>query len=387
MRPRPAMPAPAQPAEPAPTSERTWAETFDLIPDAIALCDGAGRVVRGNLALHEVLGRSVEEVRQRPVDEALAPLRLAAAVDEAMSSGQVVRCDEAPPGGRTYSVTISPLTRDPAGGQGAVVLLRDVTSERRMQRRLILGERMAAVGQLVAGLAHEINNPVSFAFSNLELAREALASGRAQLHAELAEVPEMLDEVLIGLSRVRDIVRDLRTFTSTEVRNLSSQVYLDDLLDLAVRLTRSEVQGRARLVYERDLNPTPPIRGDAGTLSHVLLNLLGQALHNLPPPGEEGGAEHAITVRTRVDGGRGVVELLVADTGPTLSEEARAHLFEPFAQRRARLPPHMSAAIGMGLAVSYEVVRRHGGEIEARPAAPGNELWITLPLATAASSE
>lgn len=369
--------------------EREWQETLDTIPDAVAICDGEGRVLRANRALRDATGQPAP-LPPEDIDEALAPLRLKGRLKEALA-GEVLTWDEPLPGGRNYIVTVSPIARGARGARGepqegtsaaaAVLLLHDATAERRMQRRLLLGERMAAVGQLAAGLAHEINNPVSFAIANLQMARELLAR-HPDLAPPLQDMAEMLDECMVGMGRVRDIIRDLRTFTGTELRTTSSEVCLDDLLDLAVRLTRSEVQRRARLVYERDLVPTPPVRGDAGKLSHVLLNLLAHALHNLPPPDEAGGAAHCITVRTRTDRRRGMVELLVADTGPPLSEEARAHLFEPFAQRRVRLPPELSAAIGMGLAVSYEIVRRHGGEIEARPATvrAGNELLVRLPL-------
>jgi signal transduction histidine kinase len=388
--------------------EREWQETLDTIPDAVALCDGEGRVLRANRALRDATGHPdlaparPPSAPQEPcgIDAALAPLRLKGRLQEALA-GEVLTWDESLPGGRHYTVTLSPIARGeaPTGASpAAVLLLHDATAERRMQRRLLLGERMAAVGQLAAGLAHEINNPVSFAIANLQMARELLARHPGLFPDQappFSDMAEMLDECMVGMGRVRDIIRDLRTFTGTELRTTSSEVCLDDLLDLAMRLTRSEVQRRARLVYERDLLPTPPVRGDAGKLSHVLLNLLAHALHNLPPPDEAGGAAHCITVRTRTDRRRGMVELLVADTGPPLPEEVRAHLFEPFAQRRVRLPPELSAAIGMGLAVSYEIVRRHGGEIEARPAAgagpggggggqpAGNELLVRLPLAAA----
>lgn len=367
--------------------EEDWVRTLDTIPDAVAVCDGAGRIVRGNLALREIVGLSAE--LHRPIDEALAPLQLRRRIEEAVAAGSVSTFDESPPGlGRTYTITVSPLRGEAAGSGGAALLLRDVTDERRMQRRLLLGERMAAVGQLAAGLAHEINNPVSFVLSNLQMARELLHEHGDRLPASLGELDEMIDECLVGTTRVCDIVRDLRTFTSAEVRTGEGEVRLDDLIELALRMTRSEVQRRARLVYDRDLSPIPPLRGDAGKLSHVLLNLLAQAVQNLPSPEESGRLGHCVTVRTRIDRGRGAVELVVADTGPTLSEEVRAHLFEPFAQRRLRLPPGLSARIGMGLAVSYEVVRRHGGEIEARAgAAGGNELIVRLPLPAAAPPE
>lgn len=356
-----------------------WEQLFDTAPDALAVCDAGGRVLHGNRAFLHLCGQDRAAVLLCPLDEipGLGPLALSARVREALDRGEAPIFDQGA-GGRTYTVTIAPISGE--GGNKAVLLLRDVTDERRLQRRLLLGERMAAVGQLAAGLAHEINNPVSFAYSNLQVAQQLVREEHEQgrgLPPALAELPEMLSECMVGISRVRDIVRDLRTFTSTEVRVAAGEVRLDDIVELGLRLTRSEVQRRARLVYDRELLPLPPIRGDAGKLSHVLMNLLAHALHNLPP--EETQA-HSIIVRTRVDHRRGLVELIVADSGTTLADETRAHLFEPFAQRR-RLAPELSAQIGMGLAVSYEIVRRHGGDIEARPGPRGgNELHVRLPL-------
>ncbi len=398
--------------------EQEWERTLDTLPDAIALCDRSGVVLKGNQALGEMLACGREQMLGRRIDELLRPISLA--VGEALSRGGGGVCESTnrgafgasqsappergPPQGRSYTATLVPVA-GPAIGREAfftVVLLRDVTDERRLQRRLVLGERMAAVGQLAAGLAHEINNPVSFAYSNLQVAKELL--DRHRQHGEglppplLQDLAEMLEDCRVGIGRVGDIVGDLRTFTSTEVRGAANEVRLDDIIELALRLTRSEVQTRARLVYDRDLVPLPPIRGDAGTLSHVLMNLLNQALHNLPAAHDGAGAadDQVITVRTRVDPGRGMVELVVADTGPTLSDEMRTHLFEPFPHRRVRLPAAVSAAAGMGLAVAYEVVLRHGGEIEARPGTEhdplegrqrGNELIVRLPIAPPAAGD
>ncbi|MCS6913023.1 MAG: response regulator [Myxococcales bacterium] len=363
-------------------AEKDWGRLLDILPDALVLCDADGHILCANRALCDLVGLDTAELRRRLLDEALSPLQLRPRLREALTTGAAFTFDESPPGlGRTFTITVSPLRQDGAATGAAVILLRDVTDERRLQRRLLLGERMAAVGQLAAGLAHEINNPLSFVLSNLQLAGELLQSQSAQMPTPLRELEEMLGECLVGVRRVRDIVRDLRTFASTEAHTADGEVRLDDLIDVAIRLTRSEVQRRARLVYERDLSPLPPLRGDAGKLGHVLLNLLEQALHNLPAPEDSGRCNHCITVRTRVDRRLGQIEIAVADTGPTLSEEVRAHLFEPFSQRRLRLPPGLSARAGMGLAVSYEVVQRHGGQIEARPGPQGgNELIVRLPL-------
>lgn len=418
--------------------QQRWTQIFEELPAALALCAADGQVLMTNRQLRALLAEprldddlAPEELRAPPPTslgaERLQPLLLAQRLREALCSGATVLCDEAPqPDGRTLSGALAPLFATPdepapsqraaaaawaaaaaedeeddedEGGAdderaprpappqgrplGGVLLVHDATDEQRLQRRLLLGERMAAVGQLAAGLAHEINNPVAIAYADLQYARELLEkhqSALAQALPVLIELPEMVDECLVSIRRVRDIVRDLRTFTSTEVRSQPGEARLDDIIEQALRLARSEVQRRARLVYDRDMLPLPTVRGDAGRLGQVVLNLLSQAQHNLPPLELSGPTANRITVRTRADSRRGTVELLVSDSGPTLSEEVRARLFEPFASRRSRHPAGLSAALGMGLAVSYEIVRRLGGDIESHPVqGGGNELLVRLP--------
>lgn len=421
--------------------QQRWTQIFEELPAALALCAADGQVLMTNRQLRALLAEprlddelAAEELRApTPTSlgaERLQPLLLAQRLREALRSGATVLCDEAPqPDGRTLSGALAPLFATPdepppsqraaaawaaAAGEyegdeddddeggadderasspppppsqgrplGGVLLVHDATDEQRLQRRLLLGERMAAVGQLAAGLAHEINNPVAIAYADLQYARELLEkhqSALSQALPVLIELPEMVDECLVSIRRVRDIVRDLRTFTSTEVRSQPGEARLDDIIEQALRLARTEVQRRARLVYDRDMLPLPTVRGDAGRLGQVVLNLLSQAQHNLPPLELSGPTANRITVRTRADSRRGTVELLVSDSGPTLSEEVRARLFEPFASRRSRHPAGLSAALGMGLAVSYEIVRRLGGDIESH-AVPGggNELLVRLP--------
>ena len=283
------------------------------------------------------------------------------------------------------------ITVDLEGEAAQVTVLRDLTEQRRLEAQVAQADRMAAVGRIAAGVAHELNNPLSFVLGNLEMAREELPEllkecrilhGKMQQDAELAprvmrlservqELTAVVHDASEGADRVRGIMRDLKSFSRPDTDDRRELVDLSRPLDAAVRMAWREIQPRARLIQDRQA--TPPVLGVEGRLCQVFLNLLVNAAEALP---EGGSHAHEVRIRTAT-GPQGEAIVEIADTGPGIAPELRATLFEPFVTTKG--PGH---GTGLGLSICHDIVRAHGGQIEVLSlAGEGARFRITLPAA------
>jgi signal transduction histidine kinase/CheY-like chemotaxis protein len=237
----------------------------------------------------------------------------------------------------------------------------DITELRQVQLRLSLAERLATVGTIAAGIAHEINNPLAFLMGNLTLATRAL-----EAQAPPPEVPHLpgsleglppaelarraLAEAQSGAERIRGIVKDLGTFArppETQPRRANVQ----QVLELSVKMAMSEIRHRARLV--RDYTEVPEIETDSAQLGQVFLNLLVNAAQAIPE-----GAAHLHELRLKLRAEQGAVLVQIQDTGEGIPPHLLERVFETFFTTK---PPGKS--MGLGLAISHNLVSQLGGSI------------------------
>lgn len=250
------------------------------------------------------------------------------------------------------------------------------------QRQLLLAEKMASVGQLAAGMAHEINNPVGFITSNLATlkgytdqllalaarSRAGLATEADFVHADFdfiqADVADLFKESEDGLVRVKTLVSQLRAVAPVDTQT-SQWLDLNAVLEHTLTLHRPQLGEHTEVVWE--LAPLPRIPGVAAHLSQVAGVLLQNAARALSAPGR-------ITLRSGCDAQEAWFE--VSDTGCGMPPELVPHIFEPFFTTRA-----VGQGSGLGLSQAYELVRAHGGRIEVRHSQPGqgSTLRVTLP--------
>ena len=221
--------------------------------------------------------------------------------------------------------------------------------------RLAQTEKMASLGLLAAGVAHEINNPLAFVLSNLHFAIEELEALKAQPGGSaLDEVRAALDEATLGAERVRALVQDLRTFARSEAAQ-RRPIDLREVIQVAVKMASHEIRFRAELLTE--LEPVPLIDADEARLGQVFLNLLVNAAQAIPPGHQ---AENRITVRTKQDAkGRAIAE--VQDTGPGIPPAVVERIFEPFFTTKP-----VGVGTGLGLTICRQVIADHGGEISVQ---------------------
>ncbi|WP_189941837.1 ATP-binding protein [Sulfuriferula thiophila] len=255
------------------------------------------------------------------------------------------------------------------------------------QRQLYQAEKMASVGQLAAGVAHEINNPIGFIRSNLSTAQSYVqklatmagmmqSQGSAQLNAAwrdadldfvLEDFAALLEESVSGADRVARIVADLKGFSNVDHAE-EEIVNLNDNLRSVCNVAASQLQGRADL--ELELGELPPLRCLPGQLNQVLLNLLLNAAQAMTTPGK-------IRIRTAVDNAQ--ISVTIADTGKGIPAEVLPRIFEPFYTTR-----DVGQGTGLGLTVSRDVIVAHGGHIEVESQlGAGTTFTIYLPVANA----
>ena len=225
---------------------------------------------------------------------------------------------------------------------------------RHAQQRLLATERLASLGMLTAGVAHEINNPLAYMLSNLNYVNEELSvlakKGDPFTGERSRDILDALSETLSGSARVRDIVKDLRLL-SRSYPDQPGSLDLHALLDSCVNMAWSEIKHRGRVV--KDYGEVPRIQANQSRLAQVFLNLLINAAHALPPQGSESSE---IRLLTRHE--ENVVMVAVRDTGVGIPEENLERLFEPFFTTK---PP--GEGTGLGLSISQEIIKAAGGRI------------------------
>jgi len=265
-------------------------------------------------------------------------------------------------------------------------------------RTLETADRLASLGTLVAGVAHEINNPVTYVLANLteldslcgalresvlgyrSALREALGSGaEAQISdldakIEAAGGLEVMDELLAdafeGAARIRDVVRDLLSLARPSTM-ANGSIEIHQLLDSTLRLVHRERAQAAEL--ERDYAAQGAASGDRAKLGQVFLNLISNAIHACA---DCEGSDHQIVVHTRDAGD--AVEIEVEDSGTGIPAELESKLFTPFFTTK-----DAGRGTGLGLFISRDIIEQHGGALDFRSRPGGGTIFrVTLPRTT-----
>jgi PAS domain S-box-containing protein len=268
--------------------------------------------------------------------------------------------------------------RDEAGTiVGVTAIALDVSSRmraeqarRETEQRMSVLERLAATGRLAAGVAHEINNPLTYVLSNLDEIEAQLAAREGT-----ETIRTCAREAMDGAKRVAAIVRDLRVFSGRPQPG-QSRCQPSKVVDSAVTLMRNQIRHRARLEIDNRLPPDAAI--ESGRLAQVLVNLLMNACQAIP----EGNVE-ANLIRVTVASASSTIIIEVSDTGEGIASETIPHLFEPFFTTRK-----IGEGSGLGLSVSYALVSEVGGTIEVKSAkGTGAMFTVKIPVSKGNSAE
>ena len=357
------------------TSRHEMRQLMERLPEGVII-HRDGTVAWANASLLESLGLArLEDVVGRhlldlvpPEDRAALAAAMASARPKQVSDVRVEYRVRRPDGTVRWLEAGTAQNVEFEGAPARLVVLRDVTVQRRFEEQLALADRLASLGTLAAGVAHEINNPLAYAHTSLEVAtRELVALGEP---ARTARAEEAIGWARQGTERVRTIVRDLKTLSRAEEEPLEA-VELSPLLDSTLAMAASGIATKARL--ERSYQATLPALGTRGRLGQVFLNLILNAADAIP----EGAPErHHIRVST-ADGPGGTVVIAIADTGSGIPEALASRIYDPFFTTKP-----VGSGTGLGLAVCHRIVAQLGGEIrfESRPGA-GTTFRVTVPAA------
>jgi two-component system NtrC family sensor kinase len=242
------------------------------------------------------------------------------------------------------------------------------------QSQLIQSAKMASLGELVAGIAHEINNPLSFAISHLDTAQKSLAHVEAERRDALSEASaphwdrarSRLHEMSLGLERIRELVIKLRTFSRID-EGERKRVIFRECVESVLMILRHRMKDR--IVVDLLLGAPEELECFPGLLNQALLNLLANSVEAMPGTGR-------IKIATSIEDGAYSIE--VTDTGPGIPMPLRSRVFEPFFTTKP-----VGQGTGLGLSITYSIVERHGGTIQVEgPENGGTTMLIRLPLVT-----
>ncbi len=362
--------------------ERWFSTTLRAIADGVVACDLEQRITFLNAAAERMLGTGEAQARGRFIGELLGGDPSAvASVTQALAQRSpapiLFEGERSLTGGiLLLEGTVAPIIHVERV-LGAVLVLHDVTEQRRRDEQLALTDRLSSLGTLVASVAHEINNPLAYTLGNLGLAGAELERLKDQLHdpslkAALERVIGGLRDAEEGAGRVANTVKELRAFGRMEERS-HRPVDPRACVDWAIRLTSNQLLHQARLITS--LREVPNVSANELKLSQVVVNLLTNAVQALTGEREE----NEIRVATWTDEAGGAV-IEVEDNGRGMSEEVRLAVFEPFFTTKA-----VGHGTGLGLSICRSIVVGLGGQIVVESAPNrGSRFRVSLPASAEA---
>lgn len=390
-------------------SQQFIVSVLSSMSDVVLVCNRAGVIEDVNQSLQALTGRAEDALKGSSIFDLFADAesRQAAQHFFAGHAGETLHdCELRLRGadGAAVPVSLNCTPRFSAVGKmlGQVITGRPIGELRRAyqalrqahddlkhtQQQLLHSEKMASLGRLVAGVAHEINNPVSFVLGNVAVLKryaqrlqtylDALHAGEppeklAALRAELAidrllgDLPSLIEGTVEGVDRTREIVDGLKRFSAVD-RNEHERIELAPVIERAVHWVCKAAPSGFHV--ELDLPAGVEVMGSAGQLQQVMMNLVQNACD-----ATAGQAEARLAVRGEVAAGE--VRLRFADNGPGIPAENRGRIFDPFFTTKP-----VGKGTGLGLAISYGIVERHGGRLEVGDAPEGGAVFVlSLPLA------
>jgi PAS domain S-box-containing protein len=376
--------------------DRQFSTALQSVSDAVVTVDLAGKITFMNAAAETLTGMTAQETVGRSAREILWH------IDEHVTSGEETPLSTALREKRAVERQDASLVNPATGAQhfisdsatpvmdrgealGAVMVFRDVTHQKTLQKQLELADRLASLGTMAAGVAHEINNPLSVIAGNAEYLAEELtrfrtglgdASPRSKTGAKLEEISAALTDLQSAATRIGRIVSDLRAFS----RPPEHPVGVADVgrcIEWAIRATVHEFRHRARLI--KRLADVPPANADESKLGQVFVNLLVNAAQAIAP----GDTEHnSVVIATSTDDeGRIVIE--VSDTGCGIAPEVLGRIFDPFFTTKPA-----GVGTGLGLSICHGIVTSMGGDLRAESeVGKGTRFVVVVPSAAVSRSE
>jgi PAS domain S-box-containing protein len=364
------------------------------IPSIMIRLDGAGRVTKWNRAAAETLGITADQAIGKKLSECPGgwdAAMLTRDIESCLATGKPLDIDDfafTPPGGQLVSlnVTISPVTDRDGTPLGSLLLGTDISHKRQLEAQLAQASKLESIGQLAAGIAHEINTPIQYVGDNTSFLKGAFADiqevldkhgallahiktgslqddviadvqaamARADLEYLTDEIPRAIVQSLDGIDRVAKIVRAMKEFSHPD-SEAKAGADINKLIENTVTIARNEWKYVAEVAMDFD-SSLPLVPCLAGEFNQVILNLIVNAAHAIAERNAaEPGVKGIIAISTRALDDR--VEIRIRDTGTGIPEGVRARVFDPFFTTKP-----VGKGSGQGLAIAHTaIVKKHCG--------------------------
>ena len=365
--------------------KREWEQTFDAITDPVAVFDAEGRLLRGNAALAALLGRPVTALRHTTCRDVgfCGGTFPRCVVGDSIAEGRATHTEVTTPNGQIFSVTTLPVgggTSGPSVVQIAKNMTEEIRSARRLrqmsqelaaanarltatvdqlkstQAQLLQAEKLSAIGQLVAGVAHELNNPLTSVIGYAQLLEQEFSDpASAPSQRPVTELAEDLRRIAEESARAARIVRNLLAFARRQSAARSQQ----DIVELVTRvlaLRAYELRLNSIELSTRFQPELPPVMADGSQIQQAVLNLVLNAEQAM-----RGRPVRQLTVAVRFDEAASGVKVSITDTGHGIDDATLLRIFDPFFTTR-----EVGEGTGLGLSICYGIIREHGGQIQVK---------------------
>jgi len=353
---------------------------FNAITDQVVMIDREFNVKMANRSDGAAGGKchAVVFQRQAPCEECPGAMVFA--------QRRSITCEEKF-GDDYYLIQAYPIFDEQGQVEGVLEFSRCITQQKNMELQLIQTDKLASLGQLVSGIAHEINNPNTFIRGNVSIIQEAMRdilpvlddcfrAGKIGQIARLdydvfrKNIPVLLEDMAQGANRIKAIVDGLRKFAKRDDGVLNDEVDLNEIVQSCLRLAANQIGRRAKVTLQLDMT-LPRVRGNFQRLEQVLVNMLINASQAIDRKAGE------IPVRTACLEKEGMNVLQVSDNGSGIDEKTQERIFDPFFTTKRN-----QGGTGLGLSIAYGIIKEHKGriDVERRPGA-GTTFSVRIPIA------
>jgi nitrogen-specific signal transduction histidine kinase len=346
-------------------SQKQWMSIIDAITDYIFVLDNAHTLVKVNHAFAEAISRHPREIVGNRISDVFDLDVPSESTRSAVLEDSIPRTYEKKIGEEIYQISVFPLLEDDR--PLTIHVMKNITEVRRLKDQLYHADKLASIGLLVSGVAHEINNPLTGTIAYTELLSMKVADESVK-----AELKKILDSA----ERCKKIVDNLLTFSRQRTPSKSLES-INDIIDRAIDL-RSYWLKSNNIQIVREYDPVTTVFVDAQQIQQVVLNLLLNAEQAIAGSGQTKGV---ITFRTRSNKESRRVSIQVVDSGPGVPLKVASKIFDPFFTTKP-----VGVGTGLGLSISHGIVTEHGGTIRFYNAEEGGAVFtIELPTGTGAS--
>jgi two-component system, NtrC family, sensor kinase len=327
----------------------------------VSVIDEAGLVIGWNRVLEDQIGVRKEQALGRRLQDILGPASASALFPEESQSDFRLLSEitlNTPGGGqKIFDVARTPLLDNALRAYGTIIVFEDITDKIHLQQQLLTSEKLASIGLLSAGVAHEINTPLTGISSYIQMLQKKLTD---------THYAQILEKVEAQTDRVAKIIKNLLTFARSPSEASFQRLDLKSSLEEILSLIDYKLK-TMNIRLNLDLAAVPPIYAQGERLQQVFINIILNALDAMP-----GGGQLGIALAAEA----GSVVVRISDTGTGIKPEHRSRIFDPFFTTKG-----VGKGTGLGLSISYAIVKEHDGRIDVQSeVGRGSTFTITLPI-------